>query len=192
MRKRNRSTGRVYTVRQNELNIELQVNSETGSLVSVEWRDVVGYEDSYEVSNYGHIVNKKSKIVLKPHTEDNGYQRVSLYVDGKVKRVLVHRIVAEAFLTNSENKPEVNHIDTDKVNNCSFNLEYNTSKENVTHAKENGLLSTGKRIKLGDEMVISARKEYSEGESIRQIAKRMEVSQQSISLAVRYITYKSI
>lgn len=99
------------------------------------WKDVVGYEQFYQVSNKGRVRRKRDNFVYKPRTFTNGYKNVLLYKDGKWhktggKSELVHRMVAMAFIPNPNNYPQVNHKDEDKENNCVENLEWCTSKYN--------------------------------------------------------------
>ena len=97
------------------------------------WKDIEGYEGIYQVSNLGRTKrlykNDKEKI-LKPFSNKDGYLIVNLCKEGKVKSRSVHRLVAQAFIPNPENKPEVNHKDENKSNNKVENLEWVTSKEN--------------------------------------------------------------
>lgn len=113
-----------------------------------EWRNVVGYEDSYEVSNLGRIRSKdriiqysdgriihRRSFIKKPTYLQGSYPRVGLQVNGKLVMKFVHRIVAEAFIPNPNNYPIVNHKDEDKNNFTASNLEwcdysYNTSYSN--------------------------------------------------------------
>lgn len=97
------------------------------------WKDIIGYEGYYKVSNMGRILSlhKKSKIsrfeksILKPGRQATGYLTVVLYKDGaKKKSFLVHRLVAEAFIPNPNNYEMINHIDECKTNNCVDNLEW--------------------------------------------------------------------
>ena len=101
------------------------------------WKNVVGYEDFYEVSNLGNV-RRKSKN-LKSFISPHGYRTLSLSKNGDCKSKIVHRLVAEAFLNNIEGKEQVNHKDCNKINNHVDNLEWMTSSENSLHASKNGL-----------------------------------------------------
>jgi hypothetical protein len=114
-----------------------------------EWRDIPGYEGLYQASNMGWIkslVGRKERI-LKPVMHSNGYMRVSLYIDKKLQQKYIHRLVAETFLANPQNKSEVNHLDGNKTNNHVENLEWATSSENKEHAYKTGLYPRSKKYK---------------------------------------------
>lgn len=118
-----------------------------------EWRDIVGYEGLYQVSNLGrvksvpHLVKNRSgcrmlpERILKQRNSSWGgnYLQVQLYNRQNRECKAVHRLVAEAFHINPENKCDVNHIDGNKQNNCASNLEWATRSENIQHAMNTGL-----------------------------------------------------
>ncbi|WP_200415961.1 NUMOD4 domain-containing protein [Virgibacillus salexigens] len=131
------------------------------------WKDVVGYEDSYEVSNSGNVRSKtrytnhriygKKKVEGKLLKKMKGFTskkspllrfQVELYKDGQRRRFSISRLVAEAFIPNPENKTDVNHIDGVPSNNKVGNLEWCTSSENINHAFDNRLIKSGKEIIL--------------------------------------------
>ena len=107
------------------------------------WKDVKEYEGLYQVSNMGRVKNNHEKI-RSIRTRKDGYQDIALYKNKNVKYKLIHRLVAEAFLHNPDNKKTVNHKDGDKTNNKVNNLEWSTASENTIHAYEKGLINTEK------------------------------------------------
>jgi hypothetical protein len=107
------------------------------------WKDIPEYEGLYQVSNFGKIrsLNWKNRgfckeMYLKKHK--NGYLQVELSKNHSKKMFLVHRIVAMAFIPNTENKPLINHKDYNKKNNYVGNLEWCTMSENVLHGNLRG------------------------------------------------------
>ena len=101
------------------------------------FKDIEGYEGLYQISNFGNVYSYNKRGLLTPQKENNGYLRVNLYKNGKSKHYLVHRLVAQAFITNSNNLGFVNHIDENKTNNSVDNLEWTTHKDNVNYGTRN-------------------------------------------------------
>lgn len=95
-------------------------------------KDIEGF-DNYEVSTEGQVRNKKTGLILKGYCGTWGYLRVNLYTNGKATSKLIHRLVAEAFVPNPDNKSDVNHINEIKTDNRVKNLEWMTSKENNSY-----------------------------------------------------------
>lgn len=130
----------------------------------MEWRDVVGYEGIYEVSDTGLIRTHKDKVthstrhgvrhweqrILKQKTSRDNTRRVSLYKNKQHSTWLVHRLVVIAFLPIQTGKNYVNHIDGNRLNNRLDNLEWCDHKENNNHAFDNGLIKTGRKIEVTD------------------------------------------
>ena len=111
-------------------------------------RDIVGYEGLYSIDIFGNVTNLKTNKEVKQQKNKFGYMNVSLYKDGKQKKYKVHRLIAEAFIPNPQNKEQVNHIDGDKTHNVVWNLEWTTSKENNVHASDTGLVRTAKKVRI--------------------------------------------
>ena len=96
--------------------------------------------NGYEVWEDGTIISKRFKKPMKPALNSSGYYAMSLQLNKVEKRQYVHRIVAQLFVDNPDNKPEVNHKDGNKLNNHASNLEWVTRTENMQHAFSNGLV----------------------------------------------------
>lgn len=105
------------------------------------WRDIVGYEGLYQISNNGNVRSFHSKdgspLLLTHEVIKKGYCRVCLYKNGVKKKELIHRLVAFAFVPNPCNLPFVNHKDEDKSNNHSSNLEWCTNIYNENYGTRN-------------------------------------------------------
>lgn len=113
------------------------------------WKDVVGYEGLYLISNMGRIIStgkkrlyaksrKHKRKLLHPFYDKLGYARLMLCgEDGSKKRWYVHKLVALAFLENPNNYTDVNHIDEDKTNNCAKNLKWISHRDNCNYGNRN-------------------------------------------------------
>jgi hypothetical protein len=139
-----------------------------------QFRDYV----AYSVMESGEIINKNTGKALRPQVNNCGYARVNMCKDGKKPRFFIHRIVAECYIPNPHNLPQVNHKDGNKSNNAASNLEWCTSSENHRHSFANlGRKPTrvcGERsgaFKISLLKIEEARQRKSSGELIKNIAK---------------------
>lgn len=116
------------------------------------WKDVLGYEEIYQISNLGRIKSlhrdRIEEKILNPAKNNRGYLRLGLSGNGKVRYDSIHRLVAGAFIPNPKNLPEVNHIDGNKLNNGVENLEWVTKGQNQIHAYKTGLRKTTERQRM--------------------------------------------
>lgn len=107
-----------------------------------QWRPIKGYEGLYEVSSLGRVKSLNynhtgAEKIMKPGKDKHGYLLVQLCKDGKIKGLLVHRLVAAAFIPNPNNYPYINHKDETPLNNCIKNLEWCTAKYNTNYGSRN-------------------------------------------------------
>ena len=117
-----------------------------------EWRDVIGYEGRYQVSNFGRVrslaVKSKTRFykgdILSASQDKFGYMVVTL----SRRTHKVHRLVAKAFIDNPNDYPCINHIDENKTNNRVDNLEWCTYKHNANHGTRNARIAQGERISI--------------------------------------------
>jgi len=106
----------------------------------ITYKDIAGYEGVYKVSTDGKVISSWTQCEKKQEVARNGYARTALFKNGKGKHVLIHRLVAEAFLPNPQSLAYVNHKDGDKLNNDVSNLEWCDASQNMKHAYSNGLV----------------------------------------------------
>ena len=135
------------------------------------WKDIKGYEGLYQVSNLGRVKRVTTNRILKSSKHVSGYLMVNLCKNSVTSHQRIHRLVAQAFIPNPENKPDVNHIDEDKTNNMVSNLEWSTKKENCNHgtrteriSKINSIPIIATNLKTGD-----SREFYGINECARQL-----------------------
>lgn len=164
------------------------------------WRWIRGYEELYQGSNKGRIKSFHSGEgrILTPLHAKGGYLRVKLTKDGKIRTLLIHRIVAKLFIPNPENKPEVHHRDDNPANNCVENLEWVTEEENSRYAKEAGNFTKGEKhhkAKLTEANVKYIRKHYIQNDpefGALAMAKKFGVNKEAIYAIVNYKTWKHV
>ena len=155
------------------------------------WKPVVGYEGYYEVSNLGRMrsldrmVNHKSGTqylqrgqILAPRFRD-GYVSTAISKFGKTKYCRIHRLVAQAFIPNPENKPTVNHKNGNKLDNSVENLEWATQSENQIHAIRTGLVKR--------ESILKAIRIATEKQSIGIYCPELDMHFPSIKATTRYM-----
>ena len=162
------------------------------------WKDVKDYEGLYQISNYGRVkrlskqkrnynINTKKydtiilpdKIVT-PQLNQYGYYRIGLTKNGKRKCHSVHKLVAQAFIPNPENKPQINHKDENKQNNYVENLEWCTAKYNINYGTRNK--RTGQK-QMKPILCVETGVIY---ESLSEASKSMELSMGNISCVCRH------
>ena len=164
------------------------------------WLDVVGYEGLYKVSNYGRVKSfqGRDERLLTIDTNNANYAKVLLSKDGRGKTLLVHRLVATAFIPNSNNKPQVNHKNGNKLDNRVENLEWSTCSENTQHAYDTGLAKSLRGVdngaaKLTSEQIAEIRSTCIIGDKnfgLRSLAKKFKVSEHTIYRIVHFETFK--
>ena len=102
--------------------------------INEEWRSISGYIN-YQVSNIGRVRNEAGHI-LKPCTSHDGYLHIKVWLNGKYKHVRIHRLLAQEFIPNPNNKPIVDHIDSVRTNNTIGNLRWATNSESNIHIEK--------------------------------------------------------
>jgi len=167
-----------------------------------EWRPVKGYDGYCEVSSLGRVRTiprkvksprgghaKRSLRMRKPHITDSGYKHTFMYIDGNQKGVFVHRLVAEAFIPNPRNKPQINHKNMNKLDNTVENLEWCTRSENMRHMHANTDVDL-RKIRFTKEQEVEIQDRYDDGEALKAIGKDYGVSGGTIEKLVKGQDYK--
>jgi len=181
------------------------------------WKDIKGFEGYYQVSDNGRVKGLDRTIKMKSRTgtpflypmkgkvlsesrHRDGYAKVCLYRVA-VKTFQVHRLVAQAFIPNPDNKPEVNHINGIKDDNRRENLEWSTKLENHLHAvnvlrvgclvNPRGEASSSSKLTESDVLEIRGRKGLRYGDK-RMLAKRYDVSESLIGKVLKRVIWKHI
>ena len=164
------------------------------------WKDVEGYEGLYQVSNLGNVksiprvikssLKHQNKVLrkgrlLKQSLNHNGYPQIVLKILGKCYCKRVHRLVAEVFIPNPNNYPQINHIDGNKLNNKVSNLEWCTAKQNIIHAFKEGLYKTPKKAFKKGQNSVKVNQYTVNGNFIRTYNSITEASEQFLRVSKR-------
>lgn len=154
---------------------------------SITWKPVIGYDLDYTASDTG-LIRSKTKI-LAPYQMANGYVTVHLKRGEKWRPFLVHRVIAEAFIPNPEQKATVNHKNGVKTDNRTLNLEWASQSENNQHANDTGLREQKGELnhmaKLTSKQVQEIRRKYKPWEYTQQrLAEEYGVTQTLISQVI--------
>ena len=142
------------------------------------WKEIKGHDGAYLIGSNGKVFNQRTGKYLKPIKGSNGYYHVTLCY-GKKEDCMIHRLVAEAFLPNADNLPQVNHKDENKLNNSVENLEWCTAKYNVNYGK--GALQRNSPVLQID----SAGNVVRQWNSIKEASEELGIKAQGISRVCR-------
>ena len=158
------------------------------------WKEAYGF-NNYLCNEKGEIYSLLSAKIMKTHGDKDGYQQLRMTVEkGKAVTVKTHRLIAQTFLPNPENKPQVNHKDGNKKNNAVSNLEWCTHKENQKHAIKTGLKNdsgiNNSRASCNEEKLKEIRLLISEGKGNTEIEKITGISNKVVSLIRHNKRYK--
>ncbi len=151
-------------------------------------KPIKGHE-GYAVCEDGTVLNLKSRRILKPSLNENGYLYVSLWKDKKGHTRIVHRLVAEAYIPNPQNKPFVNHIDANRANPHKDNLEWCTQSENIQHAYRIGNKSQKQHFTF--EELDWLLNEFLNNHSMSELAKKMGVGLSRMTINLRSRAHKT-
>jgi NUMOD4 motif/Helix-turn-helix len=167
-----------------------------------QWKPCPGFEEHYAVSSLGKVMRTKGgrgatvgRILKLQYHPDSKYPMFTLYKNDTGRSYYVHRLVAQAFIPNPLNLPEVNHKKAIKSGGTNYfwNLEWSTHQENVDHAVANDLTPRGEgngRARLTDEQVISIRNESNKSQRV--LAMKYGVSRSTISRVIRGEIWKHV
>ena len=175
-------------------------NLEVEDLPGEIWAWIIGYENLYQISTKSRVKSfyKNKETILKQTISGYGYLKVHLCKNKEATNFYVHRLVAEAFIPNPENLPEVDHIDGNKLNNCVENLRWVTSSENKQAAIKNGSTKIGTKNRLSKltaddvryirSMYVPYDKEY----GANALARKFNVSLACVQKVIKRVSYRDV
>lgn len=156
-------------------------------------KEIAGFEGLYTISDTGRITNMKTGKIKNQLLSNAGYYRVHLFKNGKGKICTVHRLVAQAFCPNPQNLPCVNHIDGNKLNNKSINLEWVSHSDNNKEAVKLGLAPSGANRYnscFTEEQIVFLHELYELGYSKTKLSKIFGVNRSTMTAIINKKTYK--
>lgn len=176
------------------------------------WKDIIGFEGLYQISNHGRIKSLERTVMRKdgfattvkesikfPSIMNTGYYMITLYKNNIAKYCTMHRLLAIHFIPNPENKPYINHIDGSRDNNSLKNLEWCTQSENMQHAMRSGVMKeqfksgfAHQLCKLTPEDVRGIKKLRAEGKTLKIIGELYNISGRHASGIARGETHNNI
>jgi len=179
------------------------------------WKDIQGYEGYYQISNLGSVKSLERKLphnkfknvicnykerIMKQNNDTKGYPSIMLRVNNVIKTLRIHRLVAQAFIPNPENKPQINHINGIKTDYSIINLEWCNQSENNTHAYKTGLRTSecvrginSNHSKLTEENVLEIRRRFlNENISRKELSEIYNVSRRNICHIINNEIWKHI
>lgn len=173
---------------------------ELNDLEGETWKNIENYGGDYQISNFGKIKSfKNDKVkIRKPYLDKDGYLQIVLSKNGISKWLKIHRLVAEAFIPNLENKPDVDHIFNNKFDNFAGNLRWVTKTENNRYAYETNRVKTGEdnyKAKLTNEQALWCKQVYKPRDKefgAAALSRKFGVNVRTMCDIVRGKTYKKI
>lgn len=177
------------------------------------WKDIEGYEGRYQVSNLGQVRScnrivkfkdgrerEYKSVILRPTTDKDGYYIFYLYKNKKKTNFSAHKLVAQTFIPNTDNKPQINHKNGNKTDNRAVNLEWVTPLENTQHAIKTNLRQALKgqyspTAKLTNVQAKKIREEYIPRDKkygLKVLAKKYKMNPSTIHSIIYHKSYKEI